>query len=330
MNSAQDWPLVSFVVIAYKQEQYVRAACEAALAQDYPNLEIIFSDDRSPDKTFDAMQEVATSYKGSHRLVLNQNETNLGLIDHVNHLHTLTKGVLTVVAAGDDVSAPQRTTEIVRTYLDSSPKPYLIHSSVMKIDAEDKELGLWRPPLIEKSHTLTSAISSLSLVIGATQAWTRDLFDRFGPIKYKDAYEDLVLAVRGMLLGGVAYIDKPLVRYRASGGISTSYWSPEHSTEHVAQSQIRLAKMAIAVFQQRADDCKKMGRTEFMPALQRPLQLASYQLALTNQPHWKVFTAALRNNNVLMFIKLYRKFLSNKLRRAAQKLRRNYSLKGRG
>ena len=48
--------LVSFLVIAYNQERFVREACEAALNQDYPNLEIIFSDDASTDATYTTAQ----------------------------------------------------------------------------------------------------------------------------------------------------------------------------------------------------------------------------------------------------------------------------------
>ena len=57
-------PLISFVLLAYKQEKYIREAVEGAFAQTYSPLEIILSDDASPDGTFEIIQEMAAAYQG--------------------------------------------------------------------------------------------------------------------------------------------------------------------------------------------------------------------------------------------------------------------------
>ena len=57
MSQSNTRPLLTFGVCAYKQEQFIREAVEAALAQTYSPLEIILSDDCSPDRTFEIMQE---------------------------------------------------------------------------------------------------------------------------------------------------------------------------------------------------------------------------------------------------------------------------------
>ena len=77
-------PLVSFCIVAYKAEKYIREAIEGAFSQDYPNLEIIMSDDCSPDKTFDIMKEMAAQYSGPHKIKLNQNKENAGPREHYN------------------------------------------------------------------------------------------------------------------------------------------------------------------------------------------------------------------------------------------------------
>ena len=43
MSDLPEYPLVTFALFAYNHEQYIREAVEGALAQDYPNLEIIIS-----------------------------------------------------------------------------------------------------------------------------------------------------------------------------------------------------------------------------------------------------------------------------------------------
>ena len=109
MTHESQYPLVTFVLFAYNQETYIREAVEAALAQDYPNLEIILSDDCSSDKTFDVMQELASGYVGPHQIVVRRNPENLGLGRHFHEVVRIARGSFLVVAAGDDVSVPSRT-----------------------------------------------------------------------------------------------------------------------------------------------------------------------------------------------------------------------------
>jgi glycosyltransferase involved in cell wall biosynthesis len=87
-----DRPLVTFALIAYNQEEYIREAVESALAQDYSPLEIIISDDCSKDNTFNIIQEVTSLYKGNHKVVINRNPENIGIGSHINKLNILAKG----------------------------------------------------------------------------------------------------------------------------------------------------------------------------------------------------------------------------------------------
>ena len=57
----------------------MRAAIEGAFAQTYQPLEILLSDDCSPDGTYRVMQEMAAAYAGPHRVILNRNPKNLGI-----------------------------------------------------------------------------------------------------------------------------------------------------------------------------------------------------------------------------------------------------------
>jgi len=81
---SQSLPRVTFFLFAYNQADFIRDACEAALAQTYTPLEVILSDDCSSDETFQIMQDVVASYSGPHQVRLNRNDQNLGLIGHVN------------------------------------------------------------------------------------------------------------------------------------------------------------------------------------------------------------------------------------------------------
>src|SRR5512143_3261369 len=54
----QNPPLVSICIPARNEERNIRACVEAALGQDYPNLEVIVLDDRSKDATHEILRRL--------------------------------------------------------------------------------------------------------------------------------------------------------------------------------------------------------------------------------------------------------------------------------
>ncbi len=48
----ENYPLVSIIIITMNHEEFIVQACESALQQTYPNIEIILLDNNSADKNF--------------------------------------------------------------------------------------------------------------------------------------------------------------------------------------------------------------------------------------------------------------------------------------
>lgn len=244
---------VSYYVFAYNHAKTVEAACYAALAQTYSILEVIFSDDCSSDETFKLMERIAKGYNGPHRIILNRNERNLGLIGHVNKLFEIAHGELIIGVSGDDVSVPEQTRKIVQAYEASDRSALLIHSSVVMIDQKGEEIGIWKPPIVTENLTKVEAALSLRLYIGATGAWNRKIYEQFGPITYPDTYEDLILGFRALMEDKICYIDEPLVRYAISGGIAGGPGGKKSTPETLA-GRIRFLRRAHSTYAQRRDD----------------------------------------------------------------------------
>ena len=57
---AADAPLISICIPARNEEGNIRNCVESALAQDYPNIEVIVLDDRSTDSTLTQLKEIAS------------------------------------------------------------------------------------------------------------------------------------------------------------------------------------------------------------------------------------------------------------------------------
>lgn len=258
----QERPLVTFAVLAYQQEELVRQAIEAAFAQTYSPLEIILSDDGSGDRTFEVIERMAAAYEGPHSVRINRNQENLGLIGHVNAIFEMARGEIVLLAAGDDVSLPERTERVVSAFGEGADV-MLVHTPVERIDAVGTMLGLWHAPMRGKSDDIGSLALSLGLHLGASAGYRKVVFDRFGPIVERAAYEDLVLGFRARLLGRLVGLDLPLVRYRVDTGMTKKDKPLEKSVR--TQRRIRALKMMRAVFRQRMADLESVGKQD--PAL---------------------------------------------------------------
>jgi glycosyltransferase involved in cell wall biosynthesis len=237
-SGAGDRPLVTIAVFAYNQEQYVGAAVKAALAQTYSPLEVLLSDDCSPDGTFEVMRKCAETYSGPHRVTLNRNEPNLGLSGHINRLAELARGSIIVLAAGDDISLPNRAERIAAEFIRSA-EVRAAFSGYTEMDLSAKDV---RDVPLSKNVVYFASLDSLAKTgggvgLGATFAYHRDCFTTHGPIPSNILCEDGILPFRAALLGKVAVIPEPLVRYRVHQGSATAgarFMSPEYQAAHYA------------------------------------------------------------------------------------------------
>ncbi len=212
-------PRVSMLLIAYRQEATVEAAIRGALAQTYSPLEIIVSDDASPDGTWDVIERVGRAHEGPHRLTLCRNPVNLGIGAHLDALVARSTGELLVVAAGDDVSLPQRCERLVDAWLAAGRRPDLIASRLIDIDEAGAVGAEIVPSDLAAYRDAADWIARPPFVVGAAQAWTRRVYDRFGPLPAGSVAEDRLMVFRAILAGGAITIADALVQYRR-GGVS--------------------------------------------------------------------------------------------------------------
>lgn len=263
-----DRVLATFFLITYNQEQYIREAVEGAFSQTYSPLEIVISDDCSKDATFRIIEEMCAAYKGPHKIVLNRNRENLGLIGHINSITSLSSGELIVYAAGDDISLPDRTEKLVERYLATGRRASLIHSSVFLIDNAGNRVGMRKPPIMEHGMDIAGMALSGALIIGATTAFTRKIEETFGPIVYSKCIEDLVMGFRSALTGGLECIEEPLILYRHESGITARSDIRNQTVDQSVKREIRNQEIFLAVLSQRLADLRRIGNFELQPPIE--------------------------------------------------------------
>jgi glycosyltransferase involved in cell wall biosynthesis len=239
-------PLVTFALFAFEQEQFVRDAIEGALAQSYEPLEIILSDDGSSDRTFAIMQEMAAAYRGPHSVKLRRSEINLGTSLHVAAVAAMAEGELLVVAAGDDISLPHRTTDLAEAWLRHGQPTALVHSRLSQFTtdpADGKDIPLrydaGRP--IDIRWFLRHRELPF---MAPTAAYSIDIFRDFPPLLGGSIIEDGPLAARVLLAGQLIAVDRCLVHQRVlerSAGRGHSILDP------VRWNRLIMSRMATCV-----------------------------------------------------------------------------------
>lgn len=247
-------PLITFMLLTYRQEQFVAEAVAAALAQTYQPLEILLTDDCSPDGTFRIMSEMVEAYTGPHKIVLNRNPVNLGICAHINRAVELSSGVLIVAAAGDDISLPERTLTMYQHWQAHGADADSLFSDAFFIDEAGERTGrLYENTAPNFASSLDEAVQRGGIgVPGCTHVFSKRSFDLFGPIDPEVMSEDMVIPFRSLLGGGVRFVDLPLVGYRVHGGnVSISV-----SKKPSRASRERNARNLTAVLQTWMNDLK--------------------------------------------------------------------------
>lgn len=215
-------PRVSFALLAFNQQAFIADAVQAALAQDCAPLEIILSDDHSSDDTFAIIEQLAAAYRGPHTVRINRNPANLGIGAHINQVVGMSHGDLLVMAAGDDISEPERVAVLTRRWLEAGqPAAMASRSSVIN------QYGHTVSPLYrgydgqypQAGESLEASLlhhvrDGSRHIPGCTAAYSRHTFEHFGPFRQDVVNEDNVMSFRSWLLSGVCFTDEVLVRYR--------------------------------------------------------------------------------------------------------------------
>lgn len=239
-------PKLTLALCCYKFERFVTEAVEGAFSQTYRPLEIVISDDHSPDSTWDRIVDVVkrrgglkvladASWQKSDfcgtvemglsndlTLVLNRNEKNLGLALHENKLFELSHGEWIAFQAGDDVSLPNRM-EVIAQRIAVNPQIRCLHCNTDLIDAQGAPFKV----ADDFKKKTKGKGSGLPNILGASAVYHKDVYRQFGPLGANVGNEDHVLPLRASLLGKIEWVQTPLLRYRKHGDNASGCFSTD-------------------------------------------------------------------------------------------------------
>jgi glycosyltransferase involved in cell wall biosynthesis len=128
-------PLVSVALITYQNAPYLKESIESILAQTYPHIEVIISDDGSTDGSKKIISEYA---ERSDRIKVLSAPLNRGISENINAAFDHCVGEYICIIAGDDAMYPRKIEKQVE-YLENNRDFELCFHNV---DVYDDERGI--------------------------------------------------------------------------------------------------------------------------------------------------------------------------------------------
>lgn len=214
-------PKVSVVMPVYNGEKYLAEAIRSILDQSFKDFELLVINDGSTDRTGDMLR----SYTDP-RIVILENETNLGLSKSFNKGIMASRGSYIARMDADDVAVPERF-EKQMSFLAAHPEVDIVGSATWRIDGEGRRLGISRKalePQALKWQSLFSTPLFHPTVMGKASVFKENPFDESLP-----SSEDYELWSRLIFEKNIkiANLPEPLLMYRAFPASFTQNLSPE-------------------------------------------------------------------------------------------------------
>jgi len=210
-------PLVSIGLPVYNAERYLSRALDSLLAQDYPNVELIVSDNASVDGT----EEICRSYaQRDARVHYDRADRNMGAIWNFNRVSELARGEYFMWAAHDDLRDPSYVSACVAA-MQSRPDAVLCCTGIRFIDEDGHEIEV--PPHVAGTRPVGRTAHDRVRQIARACNW----YDVYGLARTSALAKtrraiptwgfDVVVVLELCLRGPVLLVPEPLFSYRLLG-----------------------------------------------------------------------------------------------------------------
>lgn len=206
----------TMIVLAYKQENFIAQAVDSALAQNHTSLEVLLSDDNSPDATWEIMQERAARYKGPHTVTLSRMEQNAGLIAHFGAAVKRARGDVICYLAGDDIAQHDRAATCTKE-LAARPGIAFVESAYSSFTQNPLPSGN-RAPLQAREFSLADYTADrVPRLSSSTRSFRASLFSEFPDLDPALSSEDTPSALRLLMRGNGLWLNRKLLFKRVHG-----------------------------------------------------------------------------------------------------------------
>jgi GT2 family glycosyltransferase len=223
--------LISVLILSYKNLKYFKDCLNSILMQNYENIEIVFSDDGTPNFNKTDILDYINSHKGTNikSVIINHNSSNLGIVKNYNRAIGLSKGKYIFYLGIDDMLWDEDTlTMVIKFFKETN---CLICTGYRYIyDETMKKYKCTLPTCTESDYIKNKTPQELydklcehNFIGGSATPFSRELINKYGYLDesyvlLEDYPRYLYLTRKGCK---IYFINRPLIKYRL-GGITTT------------------------------------------------------------------------------------------------------------
>jgi len=285
--------LVSVIVPSYNMAHFLPEAVQSALAQSYPNLEVLIVDDGSTDDT----PQVVRQWEGNPRVRVHR-QANGGLSDARNQGIALTRGPFIALLDADDTWATDKLAQQMRLFA-GRPEVGVVYSDVALMDPEGKPLP--RGPMRMHRGWISGALLIENFVPASSAVARRECFERHGGFDTRlRTGEDYDMWLRLSPHYQFDFVPEPAIHYRIWGGQMSKDYRARYETgirtmERFLANNPDVVERA-AVRRAWAHTYTGRGNVTLWRGRDRFGALRDYARALSFQPgYWPAWRAILRS-----------------------------------
>jgi glycosyltransferase involved in cell wall biosynthesis len=220
-NITENKPKVSICIPIYNDEYYVGEALESLIHQTYTNIEIIFSNNCSTDRSVDIIK----SYNDPRVKIFN-NDKNIGGAKNFEKVFTYATGKYMSYLSSDDKVEKTAIEKAVNILENPKNKDIvLVNTYIGIIDNNSKQVFIKRYPFgkgrIKSYWGIRSNFIYGSNCIGEPNGsvWRSEVFEKIPKPLFQNSVDwtgDLDLKLELILLGNTYMIPEPLGKFRVS------------------------------------------------------------------------------------------------------------------
>jgi len=225
-------PLISILVLCYKNQKLLYGMLDTIFQQDYPKMELIVSDDGSEDFDKDEIISYIQNKKSCNfvNTMVLQNEQNMGTVKHIDKVLKLVKGDYIILTAADDRFVG---TDVMSSYVEefvSNTEAMWIVARCDLTSPDYKKKVYTTPTEVDKLYfkegdvrKLFSRWSRRGIAVPCCMMFRREVFELVGGIDLQYKYLEDYPIILKLLRKGYAplFLDK-VIALHSMGGISNS------------------------------------------------------------------------------------------------------------
>lgn len=310
----------SVIILCYRHFQYLYQAIDSVFEQDYPDIELIISDDGSDAFPEKEIREYIESHKTKQitNVIVRQQASNGGTVKHLNGAIPACTGEYIIALAGDDVLYNSNVLTAYATgFSKAASDCYIEMAQTAMYDADLEELEEYylKIPVekaLQKTETDADTSDLLELLIkegaclpSTSTCFKQTFFEKFGA--FDEQYilvEDYPMHIRLAKEGWKIHYENFIAIKHRDGGISHGQIDASSRSAKLYFNDTK--RMIEQIILPEVDKLPKQDRKKQLRQKKKDLLWIDFNLAKAEKDRLKMCCIALNHLNVFFPILLGR------------------------